>query len=73
VGAPGETLLRKAVLIRCGSAPRARLSGFGKVEQWSYPAVEELGGQVYVSYSITKEDLGLSVLPLAALAAGDAR
>jgi hypothetical protein len=68
VSAPGEAALSKAVLIRSGSAPRARLSGFGKQEQWSYPSVEELDGRVYVSYSITKEDLGLSILPLAELA-----
>ncbi|MHB9034348.1 MAG: exo-alpha-sialidase [Anaerolineae bacterium] len=67
VSAPGRMPLRKAVCLRAGTAPRARWPGFGKVEQWSYPSVAELDGRVYVSYSITKEDLGLAILPLAEL------
>ncbi|MCE5257974.1 MAG: exo-alpha-sialidase [Chloroflexi bacterium] len=67
LSAPGRMPLCKTVLIRSGTAPRARQPGFAKEEQWSYPAVEELDGRVYVAYSITKEDIGLSILPLEAL------
>ncbi len=67
LSAPGQMSLCKTVLIRSGTAPRARSPGFAKEEQWSYPAVEELDGRVYVAYSITKEDIGLSILPLEAL------
>jgi len=64
VSAPGETLLRKIVLLRNGRSPNPRVAGFAKAPQWSYPSVLEHEGQIYVTYSVTKEDCGLSILPL---------
>jgi hypothetical protein len=64
VGSPGESLFRKIINIRNGKAPKARVSGFGKIEQWSYPSVLEHNRKVYITYSVTKEDCCLSILPL---------
>lgn len=64
VSAVGEKLLRKVVVIRKGRAPEPRIPGSCKKPEWSYPSVMEWGGNIYVTYSITKEDCGLSILPL---------
>lgn len=64
VSAAGEKLLRKVVPIRKERAPEPRASGSCKKPEWSYPSVMERDGHVYVTYSITKEDCGLSILPL---------
>lgn len=69
VSAPGEALLRKLVLIRRGPSPTPRLAGYCKGSQWSYPSVQEHAELVYVTYSVTKEDCCLSVLPLREFAA----
>ena len=64
VSAPGERSFQKIVLVRNGKAPAYRVPGFAKGPQWSYPSVEEYGGNVYIAYTVTKEDCCLSVLPL---------
>lgn len=64
VSASGEKLFKKIVPIRNGKAPTARVQGFCKRAQWSYPSVLEHSGNVYISYSVTKEDCCLSILPL---------
>jgi hypothetical protein len=70
VGQPGETTLSKIWRIRQGSsAPVPRFKGAAKSPQWSYPYGYEHDGKLYVVYSIGKEDCGLSVIPISALAA----
>lgn len=64
VSAVGEKLLRKVVVIRKGRAPEPRIPGSCKKPEWSYPSVMEWDGSIYVTYSVTKEDCGLSILPL---------
>lgn len=68
VSAPGETLFRKLVLVRLGRSPTPCTTGYAKEPQWSYPSVFENAGRVHVTYSVTKEDCGLTTLPLAAFA-----
>lgn len=34
---------------------------------WAYPAALEVGGKLYVTYSVAKEDCELSIIPLSAL------
>lgn len=64
VTAPGETHFRKLVLLRRGASPNPRIDGHCKAPQWAYPSVEEHNGQVHITYSVTKEDCCLSILPL---------
>lgn len=64
---PGERLFSKAVAIRQGEPPVARIKGYAKNQQWSYPAFEEFNGSIYVTYSVTKEDCCLSVFPVASV------
>jgi hypothetical protein len=67
VSEPGETLLSHVHRIRHGRSPSARGSGHFGSSQWSYPYAHEHDGRIYVVYSITKEDCGLSIIPLEAL------
>ncbi|MDP7740734.1 MAG: exo-alpha-sialidase [Lentisphaeria bacterium] len=64
VANPGEHLFCRIVIVRKGKSPSTRFTGFVKSEQWSYPSVLEHDGKVYVTYSVTKEDCCLSILPL---------
>ena len=64
VSEPEGKHFRKLVLIRNGRPPQTREPGFAKDPQWAYPSVEEYGGNVYISYSVTKEDCCVSILPL---------
>ncbi|MFA6292663.1 MAG: exo-alpha-sialidase [Victivallales bacterium] len=64
VSSPGESLFRKIVVIRNGRSPKARVPGYCKSEQWTYPSVLERNRKIYITYSVTKEDCCLSVLPL---------
>lgn len=64
VSAPGEQLFRRIVRIRSGTPPPLRFERCRKGRQWSYPSVEEYGGNVYITYSVTKEGCCLSVIPL---------
>ena len=64
VSAPDDPLLRKLVLLRRGPSPAAPGGSRYQSSQWSYPSVEEYDGNVHVTYSVTKRDCWLSVLPL---------
>lgn len=64
VTAPGERLFRKLVVIRNGTSPGTRFAGYCKSEQWSYPSVVEHDDKMYFTYSVTKEDCCLSIVPL---------
>lgn len=64
VSAPRQPYFRRLVLLRKGPSPNPRLPGTCKAPQWSYPSVEEWEGMIYVTYSVTKEDCCLSILPL---------
>lgn len=59
-GAPGADCFDRLHSIRSGYSPRARTAGSCKSPQWSYPAVVEHNGQIYVTYSVTKEDCCLT-------------
>jgi hypothetical protein len=63
VSRPGEKTFSRLRAIRHG-VPPVRLPGLCKDAQWSYPFAVEHGGNLYVSYSISKEDCALSVIPL---------
>ncbi len=67
VSKPGEKTLSKMWRIRCGKSDAPRFAGKGKFKQWSYPYGYEHDGNLYVVYSIGKEDCGLSVLPIETL------
>jgi hypothetical protein len=68
VGRPKEPTLRKIYRLRFGP-PALDFPGFAKSPQWSYPYAHEYAGNLYVVYSIGKEKCGLSIIPLASLAA----
>lgn len=69
VGKPGEMTLSAMWRIRHGSSkPVPRFEGAAKSPQWSYPYAHEHDGKLHILYSIGKEDCGLSVLPVKALA-----
>ena len=67
VGAPGERTLRKMWLVRDGKTVQPRLEGKGKREGWQYPGVWDHEGNVYVIYSVGKEDCEVAILPLESL------
>jgi len=67
VGKAGERGLSRAWAIRHGPSHEPRMPGRAKRPQWSYPYAIEKNGKLYVGYSISKEDCGLSILPVAAL------
>ena len=73
---PGGGVLR-VWKIRHQEWPKRRVHGgnvahptvlLGKPIEWSYPAVMEHDGHLYVAYSQGKEDCCLSIIPLTALA-----
>ena len=68
-GRPGEMTLSKMWRIRHGRSEAPRFKGARKFPQWSYPYGYEHDGKLYVLYSVGKEDCGMSVFPVAALAA----
>ena len=67
VSKPGEKTLSKMWRIRHGKTAAPRFPGTGKFKQWSYPYGYEHDGNLYVVYSVGKEDCGLSVLPIESL------
>ena len=69
VGRPGKSTLNRMWRIRHGKSEPPRFPGAAKGKQWSYPYGYEHDGKLYVVYSVGKEDCGLSVLPVGALAA----
>jgi hypothetical protein len=68
VTAPRERAFSRVWRILHGASPELRLPGRAKSPQWSYPYAHEHDGHLYVVYSIGKEDCGLSIIPLHALA-----
>lgn len=70
VGKPGAMSLESAWKIRAGTSHAPRFPGKAKASQWSYPYACEHRGRLYVVYSISKEDCGLSILPVASLRGG---
>ncbi len=71
VSRPGETTLSRMWRIRHGKSDPPRFSGHAKGKQWSYPYGYEHDGNLYVVYSIGKEDCGLSVMPIDSLGVSD--
>lgn len=67
VSEPGESTLSRMYRIRHGQSGPPRYPGKAKSKQWSYPYGYEHDGQLFVVYSIGKEDCGLSVIPIASL------
>ena len=68
VAEPGARSFCRVWRIRHGASPDLRLPGRAKSPQWSYPYAHEHDGRLYVVYSIGKEDCGLSIIPLHAIA-----
>jgi len=66
-GKPGEMTLSQMWRLRHGRSEAPRFEGFAKSKQWSYPYAYEHDGNLYVVYSIGKEECGLTVLPVESL------
>jgi hypothetical protein len=74
VSRPGEKHLTKVWKIRHQAYPKRRSPVAGYVApdgttQWSYPAAVEWNGNLYITYSVAKEDCELAIVPLRVLAA----
>ena len=54
-------------LVRDGKTVQPRLEGKGKREGWQYPGVCEHEGNVYVIYSVGKEDCEVAIPALKSL------
>jgi hypothetical protein len=67
VGEPGAATLNRMWRIRHGKSIPPRFAGHAKSKQWSYPYAHEHDGNLYVVYSIGKEDCGMSVIPIESL------
>ena len=67
VSKPGELTLSKMYRVRHGKSVPPRFPGHAKGKQWSYPYGYEHDGNLYVVYSVGKEDCGLSVIPINSL------
>lgn len=66
VGRPGEQVLCKLRTVRQGIPPLF-MSGLCKEPQWSYPYAVEHDGALHVTYSISKEECAMSIIPLSNL------
>lgn len=66
VSRPGERALSMLRTVRQGIPP-VMLEGLCKEPQWSYPYACEHEGALHVTYSISKEDCAMSIIPLEAL------
>lgn len=66
VSKPGSDKLTLLRTIRQG-VPPVQLVGECKEPQWSYPYAVEHDDKLYVTYSISKEDCALTIIPLSAL------
>jgi hypothetical protein len=66
-GKPGEHTLTKMWRLKHGRSKAPRFKGSAKGPQWSYPYAHEHAGNLYVVYSIGKEDCGLTVVPIRSL------
>ena len=74
VSPPGQKLLSNVWKIRHQALPKRRSPVAGYVApdgttQWSYPAAVESNGNLYVTYSVAKEDCELAIIPVRVLAA----
>lgn len=69
IGEPGGRGFSRAWSIRSEPSHEPRFPGRGKRPQWAYPYAIERDGNLYVGYAISKEDCGLSVLPVGQLVA----
>ena len=67
VSAPGERVLRRNWRIRDGKTIQPRFDGKHKNHGWQYPGVWEHESNVYVIYSVGKEDCEVAILPLNSL------
>jgi hypothetical protein len=67
VSRPGDDRLCVLRTIRQGIPP-VQLNGECKEPQWSYPYAVEHRGQLFITYSISKEDCAMTVVPLDSLA-----
>jgi hypothetical protein len=67
VSEPGGEFFKKIVRIRNDTPPPMQVAECPKMRQWSYPSVLEHEGKVYISYTVTKEQCCLSILPLGEL------
>ncbi len=63
VAGKGEPTFSRLWRIREGLSPNR----FLKVAQWSYPSAIEHDGNLYVIYTVSKEDCALSIIPLEVL------
>jgi hypothetical protein len=70
---PGERTLSQMWRIRHGKSVPPRFDGHAKGKQWSYPYAHEHHGNLYVVYSIGKEDCGMSVIPIESLSPSTSR
>lgn len=68
---PGEREFSRVYTIRHGRAPAQRFPGYAKGGSWAYPNACEYQGKLYVSYSVNKEDCGLSIIPVECLSANE--
>jgi hypothetical protein len=67
VGEPGAATFSRIWKISRGRPYALRYEGRGKRPQWSYPKAVEHNGELYVIYTVNKEDAEMAVIPLAAL------
>jgi len=67
VSKPGESTLSKMWRIRHGRSVQPRFPGRAKGGSWAYPYGYEHDGNLYIVYSIGKEDCGLTTVPVKAL------
>lgn len=73
VTAPGEKKFKRIWKIRHAAYPKRRAPQYVPNEakdgttHWAYPAAVEHGGNLYVTYSVAKEDCELSIIPIRAL------
>lgn len=67
VGRPGSKKLDRVWKLKDGVSPQPYFPGRAKSPQWSYPYAHEYEGNLYIVYSVGKEDCELAVVPLAEL------
>jgi hypothetical protein len=68
VSKPGKLTLSRIWRVRHGKSAAPHYPGSAKSKQWSYPYAHEHDGQLYIVYSVGKEECGLSVVPIVSLA-----
>lgn len=71
VSRPGERGFSNMWKIRQGRTPQPLFEGEHKVPGWQYPYAYEHQGELYVIYSVGKEDCELAIIPTSKLTAGE--